>query len=62
MAASLLIEEERGVYTGFLHDHNGYYAGAFTAVADATSSKSPNALAEVHQLASLTNPAMRAAA
>ena len=31
MAASLLIEEETGTYTGWIrHPHNGYYAGDFS--------------------------------
>ena len=31
MAASLLIEEESGTYTGRIrHSHNGYYAGDFS--------------------------------
>ena len=31
MAASLIIEEESGTYTGRArHDHNGYYAGDFS--------------------------------
>ena len=31
MAASLLIEEESGTYTGRIrHRHNGYYAGDFS--------------------------------
>ena len=31
MAASLLIEEESGTYTGRIrHPHNGYYAGDFS--------------------------------
>jgi hypothetical protein len=29
MAASITIEEEFGTCTGFLHPHNGYYAGDF---------------------------------
>jgi hypothetical protein len=29
MAASILIEEERGTYTRSPHPHNGYYAGDF---------------------------------
>jgi hypothetical protein len=29
MAASLVIEEEAGTYTGRVHPHNGYYAGDF---------------------------------
>ncbi|HET7278585.1 MAG TPA: hypothetical protein VFJ22_10940 [Dermatophilaceae bacterium] len=32
MAASLIIEEESGTYTGRIrHAHNGYYAGDFSA-------------------------------
>jgi hypothetical protein len=31
MAASIVVEEERGTYTGTpSHPHNGYYAGEFT--------------------------------
>lgn len=31
MAASLIIEEESGTYTGRArHEHNGYYAGDFS--------------------------------
>jgi hypothetical protein len=31
MAASLLVEEESGTYTGRIrHSHNGYYAGDFS--------------------------------
>ncbi len=62
MAASLIIEEEHGVYTGFVHAHNGYYAGSFTTVADATPGQSVNELAQVHQLTRPTSSAMRAAA
>jgi hypothetical protein len=29
MAASILIEQESGTYTGRPHPHNGYYAGDF---------------------------------
>jgi hypothetical protein len=61
MAASLIIEEERGVYTGFVHAHNGYYAGSFT-VADAARGQSLSVLAQVHQIARPTTSAMRAAA
>ena len=32
MAASLGIEEESGVSTGWVHPHNGYYAGDFSSV------------------------------
>ena len=30
MAASRFIEQETGTYTGFRHQHNGYYAGDFS--------------------------------
>ena len=30
MATSLIIEEEHGTYVGFVHRHNGYYAGDFS--------------------------------
>lgn len=30
MAATRCIEEERGTYVGFVHQHNGYYAGDFS--------------------------------
>jgi hypothetical protein len=30
MAASIVIEEESGTYSGRVHPHNGYYAGDFT--------------------------------
>ena len=30
MATSLVIEEERGTCTGYVHPHNGYYAGDFS--------------------------------
>lgn len=33
MATSLIIEEEHGTYVGFVHRHNGYYAGDFSQVA-----------------------------
>ena len=32
MAASIVIEEERGTITRSSHPHNGYYAGDFRAV------------------------------
>ncbi|MFP5335386.1 MAG: hypothetical protein ACLGIV_08740 [Actinomycetes bacterium] len=31
MAASIIIEEERGTTTGYRHPHNGYWAGDFSA-------------------------------
>ena len=30
MAASLVIEEESGTFSGSAHPHNGYYAGDFS--------------------------------
>lgn len=30
MAAALLIEEEFGTTTGYIHPHNGYWAGDFS--------------------------------
>jgi hypothetical protein len=30
MATSLVIEEESGTCTGYVHPHNGYYAGDFS--------------------------------
>ena len=30
MAAALLIEEEFGTTTGYVHPHNGYWAGDFS--------------------------------
>ena len=32
MATSLVIEEESGTCTGYVHPHNGYYAGDFSRV------------------------------
>jgi hypothetical protein len=30
MAASIIVEEERGTYRRSMHPHNGYYAGDFS--------------------------------
>ena len=30
MAATRIIEQESGTYTGRVHPHNGYYAGDFS--------------------------------
>ena len=30
MAASIIIEEESGTWSGLRHKHNGYYAGDFS--------------------------------
>jgi hypothetical protein len=39
MAASLIIEEESGTWNGWIHPHNGYYAGDFSDVPPATQSQ-----------------------
>ncbi len=39
MAASLIIEEESGTWTGWIHPHNGYYAGDFRDVPAPTQSQ-----------------------
>jgi hypothetical protein len=31
MAASIVVEEDSGVFSGFVPSHNGYYAGDFAA-------------------------------
>jgi hypothetical protein len=63
MATSLLIEEERGTYTGVLHGHNGYYAGTFTTTPAETETTPPAApLAQVHQLTLRPDQIMWAAA
>jgi hypothetical protein len=40
MAASIVIEEERGTYSRSPHPHNGYYAGDFRATDQAEPSPS----------------------
>jgi hypothetical protein len=39
MAASLIIEEESGTWTGWIHPHDGYYAGDFSDVPPPTQSQ-----------------------
>ena len=39
MAATRVVEEERGTYVGFTHAHNGYYAGDFSRRDDRSSSE-----------------------
>ena len=39
MAASLIIVEESGTWTGCIHPHNGYYAGDFSDVPPPTQSQ-----------------------
>jgi hypothetical protein len=62
MATSLLIEEERGTCTGFLHPHNGYYAGSFTTLPEAAQSQPGGTLAPVQQLTFRAARPVRAAA
>ena len=37
MARALVIEEERGTCRGYVHPHNGYYAGDFSSPARPSS-------------------------
>jgi hypothetical protein len=62
MATSLVIEEEGGTCTGFVHAHNGYYTGSFTTLPEAGPSQPPTTLAKVHKLTLPTNRTMWAAA
>jgi hypothetical protein len=39
MAASLIIEEDSGTWTGWIHPHNGYYAGDFSDTPPLTQSE-----------------------
>ena len=39
MAASLIIEDESGTWTGRIHPHNGYYAGDLSEVPPPTQSQ-----------------------
>ena len=39
MAASMILEQESGSWTGSIHPHNGYYAGDFTDVPPTTQSQ-----------------------
>jgi hypothetical protein len=39
MAASMILEQESGTWTGSIHPHNGYYAGDFTDVPPTTQSQ-----------------------
>ncbi|MET0524502.1 MAG: hypothetical protein ABWZ91_06865 [Nocardioides sp.] len=36
MAATRIIEQESGTYTGRVHPHNGYYAGDFSGLRHGT--------------------------
>lgn len=39
MAASLILEQESGTWTGRIHPHNGYYAGDFSDAPQPTQSQ-----------------------
>ena len=39
MAASMILEQESGTWTGSIHPHNSYYAGDFTDVPPTTQSQ-----------------------
>jgi hypothetical protein len=41
MAASLIIEEEQGIFARTPHPHNGYYAGDFTETHGHESTSTP---------------------
>ena len=51
MSRALIVEEESGTCRGWIHPHNGYYAGDFSGSARATvetaSSSSPSRLYRV---------------
>ena len=38
MAASMVVEEDSGTCAGWLHPHNGYYAGDFSSTQHAAHS------------------------
>lgn len=42
MAASLIVEEESGVTHGWVHSHNGYYAGDFSLGSFQTDDSQPS--------------------
>lgn len=50
MATALVIAEERGTCTGFLHGHNGYFAGSFTTSLEVGPTRPSPPLARVHRL------------
>jgi hypothetical protein len=58
MAASITIEEEFGTCTGFLHPHNGYYAGDFSQSSRARSERPVSHAAIAHQARNRRQPAV----
>jgi len=41
MAASIIVEEDAGVFSGYVPSHNGYYAGDFSATRASAQSAWP---------------------
>jgi len=58
MAASRFIEQETGTYTGFRHQHNGYYAGDFSQSSRSGSERRVPYAATAHQARNLREPAV----
>jgi hypothetical protein len=48
MAHSLVIEEESGTSRGWVHPHNGYYAGDFSSTHQMVSEHGAAALRHLH--------------
>lgn len=44
MARARIIEEERGTSRGYIHPHNGYYAGDFSSTIDPNPAPAPPSL------------------
>ena len=49
MAASLVIEEERGTFVRSVHPHNGYYAGDFGGPSPRLQATSPTSTPKDHR-------------
>jgi len=58
MAASRFIEQETGTYTGFRHQHNGYYAGDFSQSSRSGSERRVTNDANPHQARKRRQPAV----
>ena len=58
MAASRFIEQETGTYTGFRHQHNGYYAGDFSQSSRSGSERRVSYAATPHQAQNRREPAV----
>ena len=57
MAASRFIEQETGTYTGFRHQHNGYYAGDFSQSSRSGSERRVTYASVPHQVKNRREPA-----